>query len=121
MKKMDIEFTLDNLDRNKGAILTIRFFVYDWAIIKSLTKLLDDPSNIIYGITEDAIVLMLKRKLRNLKRENEYTKYEYEYISKLGTFLINIDAYNEEEIAEEKNKFPTPPIIKIEKKEDDDE
>lgn len=121
MKKMDIEFTLTDLDRNKGAILTIRFFVYDWAIIKSLTKLLDDPSNIIYGITDDAIVLMLKRKLRNLKRENEYSKYEYEYISKLGTFLINIDAYNEEELAEEKNKFPTSPVIKIEKKDDDDE
>jgi hypothetical protein len=82
---MRIKFDMDE-ERNEVIITLSDLEMRD---LKNLNKFLDDPSNILLGITDDAILILLEKNIKSLWRSFNSSKYDLLYISDLGTFLIN--------------------------------
>ncbi len=88
--------------------------------LKNLNKFLDDPSNIMVGITDDAILIILEKSIKSLVNTFSSTKYEFIYISDLGTFLINQDELKTEFNENLENNDQIKYFVKIENKKGDE-
>jgi hypothetical protein len=117
---MKIRFDLDE-DKKE---LVISISELDIKELRNMSNFLDDPSDIYVGITDDAILILLEKNLKSLLRTFSASKYDFLYISPLGTFLINRNELKKEfndELKSDDNNIFDKFLISIERKEGEDE
>lgn len=102
-----------NFEKN---VLTIKVIKPSLRDVSNLSKFFEH-SKIAFGTSENALLLISLDKFNFLKRMMPKSQFDYIESSEIGTLLLNSKYFD---IEESENEIKSP-IVKVEKKGDEDE
>lgn len=109
---MKIEFSIEHDKNVIDAVVKIKLYDFTGRELKTLSKFLDDPSNIIFGISDDGIIILSSRNIKALKRSHPHSKYDFLYISEFGILMLDKSKLQEEYMESKEENM----VVEVEKR-----
>jgi hypothetical protein len=85
----------------KGDRFRIDFEGISLKTLRKIENFMGSSNNIMLGISNGTIVIMDSLSFKSLKKSFIHTKYDSIYISDLGTFLLDLNEFEKEELESE--------------------